>query len=160
MGVPFEEAPPTRGVDVPIVVLGALGGVEYWASDGRPLLLDCRLAVALHEIGPILRGHGVIRARFSGAYVWRTTRSGRPSRHARGLAIDVHDLTTGSETFTVKGHFARKTPCAADAPLLNRIACDLSATRLFRELLTPDYDRDHHDHFHLAIEDSVASGGS
>jgi hypothetical protein len=158
--VPFEEAAPTRGVDLPIVVLGPLGGVEYWASDRRPLLLDCRLAVALHEIGPILRGHGVVRARFSGAYVLRTTRSGRPSRHARGLAIDVHDLATVDATFSVKQHFARNTPCAPDAPVLNRVACDLSSTQLFRELLTPDYDRDHHDHFHLAIADDPAPSGS
>lgn len=159
-GIPFERASATRGVELPVVVTGALGGVEYWASDDRPLLLDCRLGLALHTIGPILRRHGVTRARFSGAYVLRTTRSGRPSRHAQGLAIDLHDVTTARGTLTVKEHFARNTPCTEDAPLLNRIACDLSEAQLFRELLTPDYNRDHHDHFHLAIGQDVRVNGS
>jgi hypothetical protein len=36
--------------------------------------------------------------------------------------------------------------------VLNRLACSFKSTGLFKELLTPDYNADHHDHFHLAIE--------
>lgn len=150
-GLVFERQRETRGVEVPVVLGSLVGGVEYWANDKRPLLVDCRLALALHHIAHLLRSHGVTRARFSGAYVYRNTRGGKLSLHARGLAIDIHDLTAHGRTFTVKADFSRGVGCNPDVPLLNRIACDLGRTQLFRELLTPDYDRDHHDHFHLAV---------
>lgn len=150
-GTTFERVEETRGISAPVSVKGPVGGVEYWASDKRPLLLDCRLGLALHRVGPLLRSHGVTRARFSGAYVYRTTRTGKLSLHAHGLAIDLHDIVVGGTTLTVKEHFARGGGCGGDVPLLNRIACDLAETRLFRELLTPDSNRDHHDHFHLAV---------
>lgn len=141
---------------MPVVLESPVGGVHYWASDRRPLLVDCRLGLALHRIGPVLRQHGIEKVRFSGAYVNRTTRRGRPSLHARGLAVDIHDWVVGSDTITVKQHYARGAGCGDEAPLLNRLACSLSATGLFRELLTPDYDRDHHDHFHLAVRPEAA----
>lgn len=169
-GVRFEPAGETRGVEMPLVLRGSVGGVEYWASDGRPLLLDCKLGAALVRIGPLLRKHGIERLRFSGAYVYRTTRGGRLSLHARGLALDVHDAIAGGTVLTVKKDFARGAGCSGDLPLLNRVACDLRALGWFRELLTPDDDRDHHDHFHLAVsppapgtppaERSAAGGGA
>jgi hypothetical protein len=147
----FERQGPTRGVELPIVLQGSVGGVEYWASDRRPLLVDCRLALALEQIGPLLRKHGVTRARFSGAYVYRTTRSGRLSHHAHGLAIDLHEVILGDTSLNVKAHFTRGAGCEGELPTLNAIACQLEDTGLFRELLTPDDDSDHHDHFHLAV---------
>lgn len=150
-GLDFERQKETRGVELPVILRGSVGGVEYWANDKRPLLVDCRLALALEHIAPVLRSHGVTRARFSGAYVYRNTRSGRLSLHARGLAIDIHDVVVHGKTLTVKRDFARGAGCTPNVPVLNRIACDLARMQLFRELLTPDYDRDHHDHFHLAV---------
>src|SRR5690606_28457864 len=94
-GVRFTRAEATPGVEVPVVLESPVGGVHYWASDRRPLLVDCRLGLALHRIGPVLRQHGIEKVRFSGAYVNRTTRRGRPSLHARGLAVDIHDWVVG-----------------------------------------------------------------
>lgn len=156
-GLRFERAGETRGVDLPLVLRGPVGGVEYWASDGRPLLLDCKLGAALVRIGPLLRRHGIERLRFSGAYVYRTTRGGRLSLHARGLALDVHDVVAAGTTLSVKKDFARGAGCSGEIPLLNRVACDLRALGWFRELLTPDDDRDHHDHFHLAVSPAEAA---
>jgi hypothetical protein len=111
--------------------------------------------VALVELGPELRAVGVTDVRFSGAYVYRTTRSGqRLSLHAHGLAIDIHDVTIQGEKFTVKGDFARGRQGVAQCarlPPINQVACAAGERGLFKELLTPDSDRDHHDHFHFAV---------
>jgi hypothetical protein len=149
-GVRFETLPAERGVDTPILVHGALGGVNFWSSGG-PMVVDCRMALVLTRVAPEFTALGVTRARFSGAYVYRTSKQGRLSLHAYGLAIDMHDVTTAEGTFSVKKDFARGIGCAEDSPLLNRLACRLRALGLFRELLTPDYDADHQDHVHLGL---------
>jgi hypothetical protein len=117
------------------------------------MIVDCRFALGLWHVAPALTELGVSRVRFSGAYVYRTSRKGRLSLHAYGLALDVHEVTTADGTFSVKRDFARGIGdgCSAGAPLLNRLSCRLRAPGLFRELLTPDYNADHHDHLHLGI---------
>jgi hypothetical protein len=150
--VRFEALPAERGVDTPILVHGPLGGVEYW-SVGGPMVVDCRMALALERVAPEFLALGITRARFSGAYVYRTSKQGRLSLHAYGLAVDMHEVTTPEGTYSVKKDFQRglENGCAEGAPVLNRLACHLRALGLFRELLTPDYDADHQDHLHLGL---------
>ncbi len=137
----------------PVAVTGPIGGVRYEMNGNGALVCDCRLAVALDEIGPELRGFGVEAVRHSGAYVYRTTKRGGPSLHARGLAIDVHEVRVGTHRLNVLHDYARgeTSNCAASAPLLNRLACELDRTGLFQQVLTPDDNYDHRDHVHLAI---------
>jgi hypothetical protein len=151
--VAFDEVDSVRGVDTPVVVTSPIGQVRYFANGNVPLLLDCRMALTLANIAPLLREHGVSEVRFSGAYVYRMSSKGRLSLHARGLALDVHELTVGGQKLSVESAFTRGLgdDCTANFPALNRIACSLKSSGVFRELLTPDYDADHHDHFHLAI---------
>ena len=80
-------------------------------------------------------------------------RVGRLSLHAYGLALDVHEVTADGKSFVVARDFARglSNGCAADAPVLNRLACRFAQLRLFQELLTPDSNADHRDHLHFAI---------
>jgi hypothetical protein len=159
MGVSYKRLAMLKGVQTPVHVTGPLGGLRFTAVAGLPLYLDCRMAVALAWTAPHLLEMGVTEVRFSGAYVFRSTRAGRPSRHALGLAIDIHALTFSSAGYSapltrleVKRDFRRGTQwCQPDAPRLNQVACRVKQLGLYRELLTPDYDRDHHDHFHLAI---------
>jgi hypothetical protein len=150
--VRFETLPAERGVDTPILVHGALGGVQYW-SVGGPMVVDCRMALALERVAPEFLALGITRARFSGAYVYRTSKQGRLSLHAYGLALDMHEVTTSEGTYSVKKDFQRglENGCADGAPILNRLACHLRALGLFRELLSPDYDADHQDHLHLGL---------
>lgn len=151
-GVHFDKLPAERGVDTPILVRGPLGGVQFW-SHGGPMVVDCRMALALDRVGPEFVALGVTRARFSGAYVYRTSKKGRLSLHAYGLAIDMHDVSTEAGVASVKGDYQRGLAdgCSEEAPLLNRLACRLRRQGLFRELLTPDYDADHQDHLHLGL---------
>jgi hypothetical protein len=152
-GIEFDQVDSVRGVDAPVVVTSPIGQIRYYANGNLPLLLDCRMAVTLANIAPLLREHGVSEVRFSGAYVYRMSSKGKLSLHARGLALDVHEMTVQGEKLSVKSHFAKGlgSECAANFPVLNRVACGLMGTGVFKELLTPDYDADHHDHFHIAI---------
>jgi len=147
-----------RGVDNPVEIHGTLGGVEYYASDGRSFQLDCRLALALDELGPTMEQFGITRIRYSGAYVYRTTRTGRLSHHAYGLAIDMHEFETKRSTLAVKRDFKRNVRCDARAAELNDLACALRKQPLFEEFLTPDYNADHYDHLHVSVPLSRQKG--
>jgi hypothetical protein len=150
-GVSYRRLEELRGVEVPLEVTGKLGGVEFWTDGGRRLEMDCRLALALDRLGFVFRRHGVTRVRYSGAYVYKRTASGRLSHHAHGLAIDVHAVTLGSGAEEVTDDYVRGVGCGAGGSPLNALTCDLSATAVFDELLTPDYDGAHYDHVHLSI---------
>jgi len=152
-GVLFQPVSDKRGVETPIAIEGAIGGVRYWTIGAGPMVSDCRLALALAKVAPELRGLGISAMRFSGAYSYRMAKVGRLSLHAYGLAIDVHEVTADGKSYVVARDFQKGLPngCAAQAPLLNRLACRLAQLRLFQELLTPDSNADHHDHLHLAI---------
>ncbi len=151
-GVAFQLVADKRGVDTPVTIEGPIGSVRYWTVAG-PMVADCRLALALVKIGPELRSLGISAVRFSGAYSYRMARVGRLSLHAYGLALDIHEVTADGRSYVVSKDFARGLPngCAADAPVLNRLACRLAQLRLFQELLTPDSNHDHRDHLHIAI---------
>jgi hypothetical protein len=152
-GVPFQVVSEKRGVATPIAIEGPIGGVRYWTVGAGPMVSDCRLALALAKVAPELRGLGISAMRFSGAYSYRMARVGRLSLHAYGLALDVHEVTADGKSYVVARDFAKglANGCAAEAPLLNRVACRLAQLRLFQELLTPDSNADHHDHLHIAI---------
>jgi hypothetical protein len=71
LGIQHRRLESRRGIDTPIVVTGSLGGIEYVAGAGLPFECDCRLAVALHQVGPVLAGLGVSKLRYSGVYTYR-----------------------------------------------------------------------------------------
>lgn len=138
----------------PVLVNGPIGGVRFF-SDATPFIADCRLVFALSELAPELVELGVSQVRFSGAYVYRvkTTGSGRLSLHAHGLAIDVHDIWFGSERLNVKMNYTRGLgrECQPGLPRLNEVVCRVRQRGLFKELLTPDDNADHRDHFHFGL---------
>ena len=150
-GIKFRTLSELKGVENPIEVRSKLGGVAFWANDGRPLQLDCRLAVALDRLGPVFQAHGVRKIRYSGAYSYRSTRSGRLSHHAYGLAIDLHEFEFGSEHFSVDSGFQRNVGCKKGISTLNLLTCEMRDQAIFEEFLTPDYNHDHRDHLHISV---------
>ncbi len=151
--IAFHEIPPKPGMVTPVAVTGPIGGVRYETAGVTSLVCDCRLAVALDWLGPELESFGIKQVEHSGAYVYRSTRSGRPSLHALGLAIDVHQLRIGGRRLLVSRDYQRGTgpSCEQGSPVLNRLACELDRTGLFEQVITPDDDSDHRDHLHFAI---------
>jgi hypothetical protein len=161
LGVQYRTAR-RRGVEVAVQVKGALGGVEYRSYDGKePLVIDCSLAFSLARAGELLRAHGVKRVTYSSAYQRRNIRgTSRPSRHSFGLAIDVHTfyLEEGERVAAVKLDYEQglgdNADCMGDpltelGAILRAVDCQVSRSGLFRIVLTPDYDGDHYNHFHL-----------
>jgi hypothetical protein len=142
------------GIATAVEITGPLGGVTF---EGGPLVMDCSLAVSLDEAGHYLRALGLTKATFSGAYSRRNVRDTNiPSKHSYGLAIDVHafgalridrDFEPGlGDDVDCVGHPA--TPAGSTLKILQ---CQLVRSGLFHLVLTPDYDGDHHDHFHLEV---------
>jgi hypothetical protein len=160
-GVKYARIEGKKGVDTPIEIKSPIGGIRYDGGAGNPMITDCRLAVALDRVAPILRELRVSSLRFSGAYSYRMSRVGRLSLHAYGLALDVHEIVIDGQRLSVQRDFVRglANGCAPESPALNRVACELERTGMFRELLTPDYNADHANHFHLAIARLPSSDG-
>lgn len=150
-----------RGIAIGVEVRGLLGGVEYRSYNRDPLVLDCSLVYSLARAGQVFLANGVERVNFSSAYQRRNIRgTRRPSRHSFGLAIDVHTfaLQGGQRFATVKADYEQGLGDNADCmgqpltplgALLRGLDCELSGSGLFRIVLTPDYDADHYNHFHL-----------
>lgn len=153
LGIRYRRLERKPGVETPVEVTGPIGGIRY-VSEGRDVLVaDCRLVLALDWSARALRPLGVTGVEHFGAYSNRRTRRGRVSLHARGLAIDVGAVKVGATWYRVEHDFRRgmRNACDERAPVLNSLSCQLRTLRLFRELITPDDDWDHHNHLHLAL---------
>jgi hypothetical protein len=161
LGVSYARAR-RPGIDIGVEIHGLLGGVELRAF-GRPepLVLDCSLVYSLARAGEVFRAQGVERITYSSAYQRRNVRgTSRPSRHSFGLAIDMHSfaLEGGERVAVVKVDYEQGLgddldcvgePLTALGRLLRDVDCGLASSGLFRIILTPDYDADHYNHFHV-----------
>jgi len=123
------------------------------ADFDRPATLDCQTALALDDfdrtvVQPAAQrylGGPVTRMRVLSAYrCTRVNGSGRLSEHARGRAIDIAAFSTPRGTVTVKDDWRDPGPRGQFLRAVARGAC-----QKFGVVLTPNTNRDHHDHFHL-----------
>ncbi len=156
LGISHRRLSDLRGVDTPVEVNGPIAGVTYVTAGKVSIVGDCRLILALDWTSRTLTRVGVSAVRHSGAYVYRTTSRGRPSLHARGLAIDIHGVYVGGTWYEVERDYAtgQGPVCTAMQPFVNHVYCRLAQLNLFRELITPDHNAEHHDHFHLGVASS------
>jgi len=157
------------GVATPVRVTGAIAGVRFVAPGGKSPygILDCRLALALSELAPLLKRYDVVEARIDNMYRPHAHLPGKkkPSQHSYGLAADLTRLkrADGSELVVerdfqgaidepVCGDGARaRADLSSDAATLRDLICEVARSGLFHHILTPNHDRAHHDHFHLDI---------
>jgi hypothetical protein len=90
-------------------------------------------------------GEPVRRLRHFGTYSCRDMRDGRLSEHAHGKAIDIAGFELHDGTLVlVARDWRRGGPRGRFLRDIARRAC-----RYFSVVLTPDSNRDHHDHIHL-----------
>ncbi|HTM22247.1 MAG TPA: extensin family protein [Kofleriaceae bacterium] len=152
-----------RGIAIGVRVRGPLGGITYEQYDGEPLIIDCSLAVSLAAAGPWLTALGFDRAIWSGAYHWRTIHfKNKRSKHSYGLAIDVHQYDgPGGVRFTVKDDYEQGlgdkidcigAPLTQGGLLLRTAECQMARSGMFRFILDPDYNAEHHHHFHIEVK--------
>lgn len=162
LGVEWRVARPRKGIKLPVEVTGPLGGVTYASWGPRAFVLDCSLVYSLALAGRFLVQAGVTRATYSSAYERRKIRrTNRPSNHSFGLALDVHAFsgpTTGKleldddyEQGLGDGADCVGDPLTPGGMVLRLVHCQLERSGLFRIVLSPDYDQDHHNHFHIEV---------
>jgi hypothetical protein len=167
-----------HGVPAPIRLTGPLHGV--WIHSVLPEeerattpfeILDARLALALWDLCRILSHHDVVEVvhftMYRPAAELREDPNKPQTRHPGGMAIDVGALkkangdwlavgphwpaSIGSQTC---GPGARKLVSRRGRELVS-ILCETSDQRLFHYMLTPHFNREHHDHWHLEIKPDV-----
>ncbi len=159
-GVPFKRAK-RPGIALAVELTGAIDGIAITPPrESEPLVIDCSLAVSLHEIGRYLRALGIEHATISSGYSRRNVRgTNRPSKHSFGLAVDVAGFS-GKDVGSVRVDRDYEqglgdavdcigAPLTQGGALLKILQCQLVRSGLFRLVLSPDYDDAHHDHFHL-----------
>lgn len=172
--VPYTRAADREGVDMPVRLTGPLHGVSFTLANRTPeqaatapaAVLDCRLALALDELGSFLSERGIREVGYRAAYRAVDGQNVKPGqRHPAGLAMDVlwfgrSDGVRLSVARDFHGQVGAKTcgrnaqrpqPGTERALELRQLLCDLGSRRWFNLVLTPNYDRDHHDHVHLEV---------
>lgn len=168
--VPFERVHHTVvGIALPIRVNGPIAGVRYRASDRTEVheLMDCRLGVALVRFSRMLRHLGIHEVTHYSTYrpAGSSALSHNPiqARHAGGMAIDAAwFMRDDGARFNVErdfhGHLGRivcgpeaRVPHHDAARLLRTIACDSARRGLFTVILTPNFNYQHRNHFHLEV---------
>jgi hypothetical protein len=167
-----------HGVRAPIRLTGRLHGVWIHSVLPEPQrattpfeILDARLALALHDFCAILEHHDVVEVvhftMYRPAGELREDPNQPQTRHPGGMAIDVGALkkrngdwlavgphwpgSIGSQTC---GRGARKLVSRRGRELVS-ILCEASDQRIFHYMLSPHFNREHHDHWHLEIKPAV-----
>jgi hypothetical protein len=164
-----------RGVRAPIRLTGPLYGVaihstvpeDQW-DDTVYNILDARLALALHDFCRILKTHDVVEIIHFTMYRTPQVAGDAPQfRHPGGLAIDVGALKKkNGEWLSVGPHWpsdigaktcgegAKKLAARRGRELIS-IACEVYDQRIFHYTLSPNYNADHADHWHMEIKPGV-----
>jgi hypothetical protein len=166
--ISFDRARPTAGVLAPIRLRGALHGVAAHSSvspghraRSAKELIDCRLALSLDDFAAALAVRDIVELEWSSAYRTKgelgCTTKYRGQQHCAALAVDVTSFRkrNGSRLVVARdfqGKLGTLT-CGAGEPARNElwsIACD-AAGREFQVVLTPNWNAEHRDHFHLEL---------
>jgi hypothetical protein len=157
--VPYKRTA-RSGVALAVEITGPIGGVRY--AGVEPLVIDCSLAVSLAEAAPYIAGITMTQARVASAYSRRDVRGTHvPSKHSFGLAIDISAFADDAgDVLRVASDYESGLgdevdcigePATRAAEALKRLQCQLVRSGLFHLVLSPDYDDDHRDHFHLEV---------
>jgi hypothetical protein len=162
----------------PVRVTGALHGVVFRTDQSAKArstspweIADCRLILALDDFAEILSRHDIVEVRHYSMYrppkTWSDDKPG--TRHTGALAIDTgrfidHSGTVLDVDKDFHGAIGAKTcgdgaaphPATPSALALRAILCEAAERRLFNVILTPNYNKPHHNHFHLEVTAGVA----
>ena len=128
------------------------------------MMVNCRMALALARFERIAQEetkrvfgpkHRVTRLRQFGTYNCRRIKAWPllQSEHSFGNAIDIGKLhVSGFGWVDVKRHWNPRWPSQqAASDLLRAIATRLLAEQVFTNVLTPDYNEAHRNHFHFDL---------
>jgi hypothetical protein len=175
--IPFVEET-GRGVVQPVRLTGPLHGVTYRTDEGEQKrattpyeIADCRLVLALDDFAQILERHDIVEVRHYSIYrppgkSWPEAKAA--TQHAGALALDAgRFITKDGAALDVTKHFhgaigdatcgksAAPHPATKEATELRSILCEAVGAHLFNIVLTPNFNRPHHNHFHLEVAAGV-----
>jgi hypothetical protein len=178
--VEFTALENKPGVLIPVRLKGSVRGVafrtELPAEERKTTpyeVMDCRLALAVDDLAAILAKHEIAEVHIFSA--WRPPAKGWPAakeaaRHPGGLALDIRRFVKKSDDRAVIGDLVVErdwrpqksvAPCPVTEDLkgeqreLRQIFCEARDARIFTSMLSPNYDADHKNHFHLEIRPRV-----
>jgi len=171
-GVDYTLGPANPGPPDPVTVTTPINGVPYrYTSNTNPratFFMDCSLARSLLEAAPYFRERGVVEVADIGVYNYRCIGGGTPpdcpngiSQHAYAKAIDLAGFEFADGTiYTVNDDWvidpSSEPTCTAateddkDA-FLHDLICDLKQHSVWNIVLTPNYNADHRNHFHVDL---------
>ena len=143
----------------PIKVEPLINGVSYSyynQSAPRPMYVSCELADALHRLGDILKQYDIVEVLHIGTFNCRKI-SGKDklSQHSYGRAIDIWGFVDrAGERYVLEDHWEHDTemPRSAKARVLYDIAQQMHQQQIFHNILTPNYNAGHDNHFHVDLE--------
>lgn len=166
----YTVGPVSQGVSDPITVTVPINGMSFrYSGNANPrktLFGDCTLMKSLAQAAPILRAHDIKEITDIGVYNYRcidqtlTPPNCSMSQHAYAKAIDLAAFTTADDTtYTVKTDWVidpADDTCTAttEGPkdeFLHKLICELKDNRVWNIVLTPNYNADHRDHFHVDL---------
>jgi hypothetical protein len=169
-GVRFAPAPAMDGrppgrpditctVDDPVWIEPLVRGVTFRPAriGGRPVPIyaACTLGSSLGKMAEMLAERGVTDVVYLGVYGCRLVAgTSTLSEHGRGRAFDLAAVRTADGTVhTVLDHWERNqpSPVTRSGQLLRETVEELFEERVFNIILTPDYNADHSNHFHLDL---------
>lgn len=173
-GIRFSESGNARGVLAPVRLGAPLHGVSFRTElptktrATTPYEIgDCRLVLALDDFAAILAKHDILEVHHYSMY--RPPGAHFPAgtlgaRHAGALAIDAAKFIKKDGTILdverdFHGRIGTETcgagtgpdPATPAALELREIVCEAADAHLFNVQLTPDYNWDHRNHFHLEV---------
>ena len=162
--VPYRRLGRVKGVATPVKIIGTrIGRIQYKHAYNKPVMvMDCRMALAMVRASELLRVNNIKTVVFSNFYSYRNVaHSKRLSKHALGLAIDIHGFyDKRGRHISVLRDYQRglgvgKT-CEGQAKtykarVLRDLVCDMDKSNLFSNILTGDFDKGHLDHFHVSV---------
>lgn len=169
--VAYTVGPASPGVTDPVTVTMPINGMPYRSGGAlrTKMFGDCTIIRALATAAPMLRAKMIVEVTDLGVYNYRCIgNTGTPpncpngiSQHAYGNAIDLASFKDVAGTsYVVNTDFVidpapEKTCTAATVEgkdrFLHELICELKAASVFNIVLTPNYNADHRDHFHVDL---------
>ncbi|CAN5859739.1 hypothetical protein BH11MYX3_BH11MYX3_05190 [soil metagenome] len=169
--VQYTVGPINPGVADPVTATMPINGMPFRSGGAvrTKMFGDCTLIKSLAEAAPMLRARQIVEVTDLGVYNYRCIgNTGTPpncpngiSEHAYGNAIDLAVFKDAAGTsYSVAADFVidpapEKTCTAATVPgkdtFLHELICSLKAAKLWNIVLTPNYNADHRDHFHVDL---------
>jgi hypothetical protein len=173
-GVTYTVGPTSAGVADPVTVTMPINGMPFRYTSNTTqrvkFFMDCSLARSLVEAAPFWRSRGVVEVADLGVYNYRCIGTGTPpdcpngmSQHAYAKAIDLAAFKLADGTkYTVATDWvidpAAERTCVAGTASdkdawLHALICALKGDEVWNIVLTPNYNADHRDHFHVDLTD-------